>query len=250
MVVPVFNLLIVDDDKLIIEDIVSLINWESVFCLAPDSAKDGEEALKKMCEKEYDIVITDISMPKINGVDLIREAKKEGRKAEFIIISNFDDFIYVKEAMKLGALEYLLKYQINEDNLKEEILKAIKVIREKRNLKDNPAYRIEIQKAVDYMMVNYAQDIRLETLSELCKLSPSYLSKVFKEETGLNYIDFLRKVRIEEAKKMLRETMLRTNEIALSVGISDYRYFSRIFKEDTGMTCKEYRKAYVEKNIQ
>jgi len=246
----VFNLLIVDDDKLIIEDIISLIKWETVFCLNPDSAKDGEEAVKKMREKEYDIVITDISMPKINGVDLIREAKKEGRKAEFIIISNFDDFIYVKEAMKLGALEYLLKYQINEDNLKDEVLKAVKIIRKKRNIQETPSYRREIQKAIDYMMINYAEDIRLETLSELCELSPNYLSKIFKDETGSNYIDFLRKIRIEEAKKMLRETTLRANEIALSIGLDDYRYFSRIFKEETGMTCKEYRKAYVEKNTQ
>ena len=243
-----FNVLIVDDDKLIIEDIISLINWESVFCFTPDRAKDGEEALKKMREKEYDIVITDISMPRVNGVDLIRTAKQEGRKSEFIIISNFDDFIYVKEAMKLGALEYLLKYQINEDNLKEEILDTVKVIRAKRNYSENPSYRKEIQKAVDYMMVNYAEDIRLEILSELCELSPSYLSKIFKEETGSNYIDFLKKIRIDEAKKLLKETTLRANEVALSVGIADYRYFSRIFKEETGMTCKEYRKAYVEKN--
>ena len=245
-----FNVLIVDDDKLIIEDIVSLIRWESVFCFPPDRAKDGREALKMMREKEYDIVITDISMPEINGVELIRKAKQEGRKSEFIIISNFDDFNYVKEAMKLGALEYLLKYQINEDNLKEEILEAIRVIRTRRNYESTSSYRMEIQKAVDYMRTNYDRDIHLETLSEVCELSPAYLSKIFKEETGSNYIDFLKKIRIDEAKKLLEETTLRANEIALSVGISDYRYFSRVFKEETGMTCKEYRKAYVEKNTQ
>jgi len=484
-----FSVLIVDDDKLIIDDLFFLIDWKAVECVPPESARNGKEALFKMQQKAYDIVITDISMPIMDGVELIKQAKEQHLTADFLVISNYDDFTYVKEAMKYGALEYILKYEITADSFLSQIKYAQVVHKDRMNTrntesnnylrntirqlyhhtfkgeeptlelgggawvpivlvlydeihegklktalndaldatecityycsevgrgrellllnvdtpsalmaitmvseflrtlfsllesedvrvsaainqvcgtskeavqciktlveeeshyfmmapgkvsvagiteqKSNPSNmsltalcqslekasaeevqktllqyfmaegvgedklkaesaaavnelsgglsedsetiiadiwhawtawqvcealtrflkrerasnnvgtRREIVKAVEYIKTHFSQPISLAQLSEVADLSTSYLSKIFKEEMGMNYTEYLNTYRMDMAKKLLKTTSLKANEIAEKVGIPDYRYFSRLFKEETGMTCLEYRR--------
>ena len=161
------------------------------------------------------------------------------------MISNYDDFAYVKEAMKLGAAEYLLKYEITPENLTEQ-LRYAQALREKTESQMNnvtATARQEIREALEYIRLNYAKQIRFSELAAVSGLSPSYFCRIFKLETGMNYSEYLNAHRIREAKRLLTESSQRTSEVAWSVGFRDYRYFTRIFKEATGMTCGEYRKA-------
>ena len=109
---------------LVIDDLISLIDWQQIDCFTPDSASNGKQALAMLESNPYDIVLTDIAMPIMDGVELIQEAKAKGIRAIFLVISNYDDFVSVKEAMKYGAVEYLLKYEILLSFLKhtQEIL--------------------------------------------------------------------------------------------------------------------------------
>lgn len=122
------KILIVDDDRLILEDICKLIHWESCGFQTPVTAESAGEALSVMGSRRIDLVITDISMPEISGVELIRQAKNRFPYTMFAVLSNYDDFIYVKEAMKAGAVEYLLKYEIEPNNLKEFMLQMSRKI--------------------------------------------------------------------------------------------------------------------------
>lgn len=112
------KLLLVDDDSLILEDICNLIPWESCGFFQPHTAESGKQALEVLSKEPFDFVITDISMPEMSGVELIRQAKKNFPNVLFAVLSNYDDFVFVKEAMKAGAVEYLLKYEIEPENLK------------------------------------------------------------------------------------------------------------------------------------
>ena len=98
-----------------------------------------------------------------------------------------------------------------------------------------------VDKAKEYINENYAKDISLDDVSREVDISPYYFSKVFKEETGENFIEYLTNIRIEKAKELLTETELSMKEICGSIGYSDPNYFSRTFKKNTGVTPTEYK---------
>jgi two-component system response regulator YesN len=98
-----------------------------------------------------------------------------------------------------------------------------------------------IEYAKDYLQENYARNTSLEDISRMVSISPNYFSKLFKDETGKNFIDYLTLLRIEKAKELLRNGNTYNKEVCFQVGYSDPNYFSRIFKKIVGMTPTEYK---------
>ena len=101
--------------------------------------------------------------------------------------------------------------------------------------------RQEINDAVRYIRHNYNRNITLEEIAKSVNLSKVYFSQLFKNETGMNFTDFLIQFRIEEAAKLLKSTDMKVYEIAEQVGIPDQHYFNRLFKNITGVTPKKFR---------
>lgn len=100
-----------------------------------------------------------------------------------------------------------------------------------------------IPKVIAYIDQHYAQELSLQILSQHAHLSKNYLANLFKKETGEGVIDYINKVRLERAKALLRSTELKSGEICSMVGVSDSKYFSKLFKKLEGMTPSEYREA-------
>ena len=98
-----------------------------------------------------------------------------------------------------------------------------------------------IDKAKSYIDENYMKEISLEDVSRAVDVSPYYFSKLFKDETGENFIDYLTSVRIESSKSLLQNGKMSIKEVCVESGYSDPNYFSRIFKKNTGVTPREYR---------
>ncbi|HPU62655.1 MAG TPA: AraC family transcriptional regulator, partial [Mobilitalea sp.] len=104
-----------------------------------------------------------------------------------------------------------------------------------------------ICKAKAYIEENYNKDISLDEVSRKVDISPYYFSKLFKEETGVNFIDYLTNIRIEKAKKLLLYSDMNIKNICLDIGYSDPNYFSRIFKKQVGLTPTEFREMNIRK---
>lgn len=121
------KILIVDDEMVIRLGLKSLIDWEEKGYKLVGEASDGKKALEAIVEKQPDIVITDIKMPVMDGIELIREAKKLSRPPRFIVLSSYNDFELVRDAMKLGAQEYMLKLEMEPESL----IKLLEGVREK-----------------------------------------------------------------------------------------------------------------------
>ncbi|MDR2738516.1 MAG: response regulator [Treponema sp.] len=102
-------------------------------------------------------------------------------------------------------------------------------------------YSFIVKRSIDFIQQNYAKNISLSDAAENAEVSHSYLSFIFKQETGINFNTWLSRYRIEEAKKLLQETNMRIYEIAEKVGFANPYYFSKVFKEFTGVHCKEFR---------
>ena len=95
-----------------------------------------------------------------------------------------------------------------------------------------------------YIQENYSKDISLDDVSGLVNISPYYFSKIFKEETGEYFIEYLTKIRIEKAKELLVKPDISIKEAGIRSGYTDPNYFSRIFKKQTDMTPSEYKTRY------
>ena len=112
-----YRVMLVDDEPLILAGIASMLCWEDHDCRIVGKATNGQQALEKMEELRPDLVITDIKMPAMDGLELMRQARERGYAAKFILLTNLEEFSLAREALSLGAMEYLVKLEMNEETL-------------------------------------------------------------------------------------------------------------------------------------
>ncbi|MDG0793017.1 response regulator [Cohnella ginsengisoli] len=146
-----YNVFIVDDEPFIIEGLIDSIDWPDFGLEVVGSAENGEEALRRIGQTPVDLLITDISMPRMNGLDLIRAARQSRPDLKAIILSGFNEFDYLKEGMRLGIENYLLK-PINVKELHDTLSNAVEKLNstganallspyDVQIMKDNTLYR-------------------------------------------------------------------------------------------------------------
>ena len=141
---------------------------------------------------------------------------------------------YLDAAMACNGYEDLRKWFL------DKMINACRAIRDQKEDQSNSAAK----KAMLYIQENYNKDISLDDVSGIVNISPYYFSKIFKEETGENFIEYLTKVRIEKAKEFLVQPEVSIKEAGIQSGYTDPNYFSRIFKKQTDMTPSEYKTRY------
>lgn len=98
-----------------------------------------------------------------------------------------------------------------------------------------------IQQAKEYIAKNYEKNISLTDISEHVYLNPSYFSRIFKQQCGINVVDYVNKVRVDVAKELLRNTNMKIVDVAEKVGFNSSGYFSNVFRRYTGGNPKDYR---------
>ena len=138
-----YKILIADDEPSILEGLSRIINWDEYGIEIAYLAHNGAEALTMLKNQDVDILLTDIRMPKLDGLSLIRQLKLESRRLHYIILSGFDDFQYIKEALKLGIENYLLK-PVSKDELSETLLATTQKLDIEQNLNANIFQNIDI----------------------------------------------------------------------------------------------------------
>ena len=111
-------------------------------------------------------------------------------------------------------------------------------------------YSHTIRQCLEYIGKNYASNISLDNMAQAVNISKSYLSMIFKQETGINFITYLTRYRVERAKELLLRTNMKIYEIADKVGFSSPYYFSKVFKDWTNLSCKEYKDRNTLKKMQ
>ena len=236
------RLLMIDDEQTSFEIVKATIDWKSLD-IVPEYAESAADAMEKIKEEIPDIVLTDIMMPGMDGFELIECIKTNSYNCEIIILTAYGTFEYARKALDFGVTGYLLK-PLNEAELKELINKAIYNIsqnsRQAGHL-NSVNYSLPVRLACEYIDKNYQEDINLNKISNYVSLSKNYFCNIFKKETGMTIWDYLIRIRMEEAKKMLLETEQKTYEISERVGYDDPSYFGRLFKKYTGFTPIEFR---------
>jgi YesN/AraC family two-component response regulator len=247
------KILLVDDERWVRAALKWTINKLNLPLQVVHEAQNGLEALDWVKTNDVDLILTDIRMPVMDGLALVKELS--GLKGEYdvIVISVHDEFPFIQQAMRSGVTDYLLK-PVEESEIKVCLEKWLSkksnkgktskpTLAEKENI---PLSTIE--RALDYINKTPLDQITLKEAAESIHINPSYLSQLFKQQLNKKFVDYITELRIEESKRLLQNTTLRMSEIAERVGYSDLAYFSNNFKRIVGSSPSEYRNVHVKLN--
>ncbi|WP_312102191.1 response regulator [Lachnoclostridium sp.] len=251
------KVLIAEDEDIIRKGLAYTVDWLSIGYVLVGEAANGEEGIEKIKELKPDVVLADIMMPKVNGLEMIRRAREEVR-FKSVILTSYAEFDYAKEAIELKAFDYLMKPV--DVNILKEVMRKLQVEITHENEKElllqqkNQGMDIEllssgdfyknpyVKKAIDIMKERYIEKISIESISEELEVSSSYLSRKFKEDTGHTYLDFLNMYRVQQAIRLLDEGVYRVYQVSDMIGFSDYKHFCAVFKRYTKTSPTEFIK--------
>ncbi|MGO4371748.1 response regulator [Paenibacillus sp. MCAF20] len=270
-----YKVYLADDERHIRDGVADTVAWEELGLTLTGTAPDGLQAYEEIRSLKPDIVITDIRMPKLNGLELIERTQTALPDTKFIVLSGYGEFELAAQAMKYGVKHYVLKPS-NEQEIMDALREVIAELRvyharekeiegmlrkleqsgqgtdDTRQQETPPGKLDKKSKLIDHMKrltAEHLQDGRL-SLQWLAQhylfMNSEYLGKQFRLETGEKYTQYLTNLRIDLAKQLLRmSTQLKMYEIAERCGFEqDPQYFANVFKKTTGYTAAEYRKKF------
>ena len=242
-------------------------------------AVNGREAVAMCGEQKNDIVIMDISMPEMNGVMAAKYIRKMDDECSIIFLSAYDDFEYARNAIKVRALDYLLKPCDMNDLLavmdtalqkldKENVFNGNSISGKEQNketeicgsnannVRENRPKRTDnvrnsdeqttIKYLKEYVENNYIYDISMQEAAEEMGYSDAYFSKLFEQYFNQNFTAYLTEYRIKKAKELLSNTNHSIKDISRMVGYTDSNYFAKIFKRLVGEIPSKYRENLTE----
>lgn len=242
-------------------------------------AVNGREAVAMCGEQKNDIVIMDISMPEMNGVMAAKYIRKMDDECSIIFLSAYDDFEYARNAIKVRALDYLLKpcdmndllavmdtalQKLDKENAfngnsisGKEQNKETQIdgsnynnVRENRPKRTDNVRNSDEQSTIKYLKEyvenNYIYDISMQEAAEEMGYSDAYFSKLFKQYFNQNFTAYLTEYRIKKAKELLSNTNHSIKDISRMVGYTDSNYFAKIFKRLVGEIPSKYRENLTE----
>lgn len=272
-----YTALIVDDESIERDGIESLIK-QYALPFQVQKACNGQDAYTFLKKGYYDVLITDIKMPIMDGLQLSEKAKDLYPEIIILVFSAYSDFNFMHKAIEVKVEDYIIKplvinefirimkntiYILDERRKKEtkrqEILDKYKeaslfekekyllqIIDDEQdyNLKGNAEEVSEKKVITDVIKLidnNYNKDIGLEWIAQKVFLSTTYLSSLFKRETGRSITQYITFCRLEQAKKLLVDTNMKIVDICQIVGYNNPSYFGLIFRKYFGLTANQIR---------
>ena len=245
-----YRVILVDDERMILEGLRRVVPWAEMGCEVVGTAGNGLEGLQLIRALRPDILLTDIRMPNMDGLNMVAALRSEFPRLQITVLTAFRDFEYAKTALNLGVCRYLLK-----PSRMDELDEAIRTMTARLDALPAAAEALEppetsgqagnyiVRQAIEYMRAHCTEHLSLNDVADHVYVSQWHLSKLINRHAGQSFFDLLGGMRVEKAKGLLRQTTLRVHEIAERCGYSDLGHFSKSFKKLTGMTPGEYRDA-------
>ena len=271
-----YKLLIADDERTECDTLKKMLapRFEQLVLL--QCVYDGVSLVRRIEEEQPDIVIADINMPGMSGLDALEQIHERHQGMQIIINTAYRDFSFARRALRCGACDYALK-PCNKEYIIQAVKKACSRLDELRGA--SPAQPAEretrpaqdgavvngqaagllqrlrmdteaaeraskhIRRAMEFIRGHYTEDISLDDVAGACGISSFYMSRMFKQELGESFVTLLTNVRLEQAVRLLASGSYKNGEIARAVGYNSDKYFSKVFSRRTGMTLEDYRRA-------
>lgn len=249
------KILIADDEGYEREILAEIIDRAFSGQVQVRLVENGRQALDVATLWAADILLMDIEMPGLNGLEAAKQILAQRPESKILFITAYSLFTYAHEAVKLGAFDYILK-PVDAADVQQAVRRAINQVEAQRQLQGMApaAQQLEAAPSTDkasqlmakvkkYLQHNYMIcDISLDSVSGILNMNPSYFSVLFKRAFGVNFVDYLTDLRMQAAKELLQDPMRSTSEVAGMVGYESANYFTRAFKRKVGMTPTDYRR--------
>ncbi|NIK78592.1 YesN/AraC family two-component response regulator [Paenibacillus castaneae] len=266
------KLLIAEDVKTVRDMLVKAIPWEKMGIKLLGSAENGEEALAWLEREAPDLLLTDIGMPRMNGLELIAAVKARKPSVRCIILSGLNEFEHARQAVKLQVLEYVLK-PIDPQEIQTVFMRAASQLRKEREARQESDFALQsakeklpnlmeglpaeewagslkkkklVEQALQYLKEHYARrELALSDVSGSVGLSDKYLNVIFKEVTGMTMNHWIIRLRMEEASRLLENPGIKIYEVCDRIGYTDQDHFRESFKKQYGLTPTEFRNRFL-----
>lgn len=234
------EVMIVDDESIERAYLTQIFKSHQREFFVIGEACNGNEAVEVFRKMRPQVVVMDIEMPGLNGIDAAILIKEIEPKTIIILNTAYAEFEFARRAVENHLDAYILKP--SSDDL---ILSTIrKCIRSDEAVSSNPPKTTDEIK--HYLKVHYNEKITLDKLAKIAHFSPAYLSHVFHQEQGITIRAYLNEVRMECAKNLLKNTTWNINEIAQRSGFGNTTHFNRLFKKVEGVSPQDYRRGGTE----
>ena len=247
------KVLVVEDEEMIRKGIVLAVDWAALDCVVVGEAANGVQALEAVERYDPSLIITDLKMPVMDGLEMLRQLRERGNNAFVIILTAYDSFAYAQTALRLGAVDFLLK-PFHDGELEQAVTRLKqRMDRAGQGGEKGPAplplpelkkgdkskYVLE---AMAYIGEHYHEpNIGVAAIAQHLGISEGHLSHTFKKETDYTLLNYLTRYRVHRAMELLRDSRLKVYEVAEQVGYRDIAYFSATFKKLVGMSPSEYQ---------
>lgn len=246
--------IIIDDEKHVREGLLLLGDWKQNGIDTILEAENGEEAIELITKHRPEIIFTDMRMPKKDGISLLKWIDATEINSITIVVSGYDDFTFMRNAIYYKSFDYILK-PIDPEVLNETLERAVNkwkeqaLARRSSRVSEEPDFLSAQQESSsmcrieEYLRANYQQEITLQEIADRFYLSREHISRKFKQEYHETITDYITRIRMEKAKELLAKQQVKIYEVAYHVGYQNEKYFSKVFKKFIGQTPNEYRNA-------
>lgn len=231
-----YRVLLVDDEPWALKDMEMSFPWEKYGFEVAGSCTKSEEACRMMFNLCPDVVVTDIRMPGMSGVELLRRAREEGLDSIFVLVSGVSDFEAARLGMRYGAVEYCMKPL--DDECCEEVVQRIAGM-----LGEKPEEHISasMQSIRSYIDAGLHKKLSMNDVARKFHISANTLGRLFRSELHTTFGQYVQNRRLEIARTLLSNRDLSVREISDRLGYSDPNYFCVCFKRQFDMTPMQYR---------
>lgn len=244
-----YRMIFVDDEDLIREFFSEMMDFPShgfELVAVLDSAEAAFTYLEQ--HPDIDVVITDIKMGQMSGLDLCEILRQKRPGITLVLLTGYRDFEYAQRAIRQNVFDYLVKPSTYSDV--EDLLVRLKnhldhQIQPSPSQDTSPHYNDVVQMMQNLAKENFSKNFSLENAAEALSMNSAYLSRLFKQQCGQTYSDYLVSLRIERAKELLADPTAKVYEIGYEIGYKNTQHFYKMFKQLTGMTPTEYRAAQI-----
>ena len=254
-----YKVVVIEDEDIIRQGLIASIDWGNFDCQIVGEAGNGKDGLKLIEKVKPDIIILDVNMPIMSGLEMI--SFLPNNMYSFIIVSGHSEFNYAKEAIRLNVSEYLLKpldHNLFENALVEAIedLEMRRFFLSKEEVIDQSFQILDLNIAVESvsltLVINYIRDhfnekISMEDLRRVSDKSTTSINTRFQKHLNMTFNEYLTDYRIQTAIHLISNLDLHLYEVAEAVGYSDYKYFNQVFKRIVGVSPKIVETYYLRK---
>lgn len=257
---------IVADDEEITRKGLSMLPWVEEGFEVVGLAENGLKVLDMVDRLNPDLLLTDIRMPGLSGMELMDQLQSSHPELKFVFITAYHQMEYALKAIEMGAVGFVLK-PTDPDEIMQACRKAAQQIEQerKRRLKEQEirsqlreysltlqgtvlpegeedSTRKVVREIIRTLEERYMEELTIQRIAQQYHFHPDHIGRLIRQETGDCFSNILTRIRLQKAVELLGDPEIKVYEIAEKVGIHDSRYFGQLFKKHYGMTPKDFRK--------